>query len=219
MAFYLAVEGRYTGQYSETTALISTTVAATAENELRVCFMKRKTTKEILAESFREIAENRPVDKITIQEIADNCGYSNATFYRHYKDKYDLIAWDYVHRTSEIMDKIGGDYKWKDTLTEWVAYFLKDKEYMQNLLRNTSGHDSFVRYFSEANIEHLTRCILKLTGREELDPDLTFLVMTYCYGTAQIICYWLCDEITIENDRLAELFEKALPDGLRVILE
>ena len=37
--------------------------------------MKRKMTKEILAESFREIAENRPVDKITIQEIVDNCGY------------------------------------------------------------------------------------------------------------------------------------------------
>ena len=38
--------------------------------------MKRKTTKEILAESFRELAENRPVDKITIKEIVDNCDYS-----------------------------------------------------------------------------------------------------------------------------------------------
>lgn len=28
--------------------------------------MKRKTTKKILAESFRELAENRPVDKIVI---------------------------------------------------------------------------------------------------------------------------------------------------------
>ena len=31
--------------------------------------MKRKTTKEILAESFRELAETRKVDKITIQAI------------------------------------------------------------------------------------------------------------------------------------------------------
>ena len=67
--------------------------------------MKRKTTKEILAESFRELAENRPVNKITIQEIVDNCGFSPATFYRHFRDKYDLIAWDYVHRTTEIMKK------------------------------------------------------------------------------------------------------------------
>lgn len=76
--------------------------------------MKRKTTKEILADSFRELAETRPVDKITIREIVDNCDYSPATFYRHFKDKYDLIAWDYVHRTTVIMDKIGKDeYEWK----------------------------------------------------------------------------------------------------------
>ena len=87
--------------------------------------MKRKTTKEILAESFRELAENRPVDKITIQEIVDNCDFSPATFYRHFRDKYDLIAWDYVHRTTEIMNKIGKDeYEWKDTLWDGMAFYL-----------------------------------------------------------------------------------------------
>lgn len=45
--------------------------------------MKRKTTKEILAESFHELAELKPIDKITIQDIVDNCGYSPATFYRN----------------------------------------------------------------------------------------------------------------------------------------
>jgi len=55
--------------------------------------MKRKTAKEILTESFQELAAEKGIDKITIQEIVDNCGYSSATFYRHFKDKYDLIAW------------------------------------------------------------------------------------------------------------------------------
>ncbi len=38
--------------------------------------MKRKTAKEILAASFRALAGRRPIDKITIREIVDNCGYS-----------------------------------------------------------------------------------------------------------------------------------------------
>ena len=42
--------------------------------------MKRKTTKEILAESFRELAADRAIDKITVQEIVSNCAYSSATF-------------------------------------------------------------------------------------------------------------------------------------------
>lgn len=47
--------------------------------------MKRKTAKAILADSIREVAEIKSVDKITVQEIADNCGYSPATFYRQLK--------------------------------------------------------------------------------------------------------------------------------------
>lgn len=54
--------------------------------------MKRQTTKEILAASFREFATKKTVDKITIQDIADESGYSPATFYRHFSDKFDLIA-------------------------------------------------------------------------------------------------------------------------------
>lgn len=65
--------------------------------------MRRRTSKEILAESFRELADTRPIDKITIKDIVDNCGYSPATFYRQFKDKYDLIAWDYAKEVGRIM--------------------------------------------------------------------------------------------------------------------
>lgn len=181
--------------------------------------MKRKTTKEILAESFRELAENRPVDKITIQEIVENCGYSPATFYRHFRDKYDLIAWDYVHQSNAIMEKVGiDDYVWKDTLTDGIRLFRKNKAYMQNLLKNTSGHDAFIRHLSATNVEHLTRCVLKLTGWQALTPEQTILVRIYCFGTVQTLCGWLIDEIQVEEEQLAELFEQALPEALRAIL-
>ncbi len=54
--------------------------------------MRRKTAKELLAESFFELSKSKNVDKITVQDIVENCGYSPATFYRNFKDKYDLIA-------------------------------------------------------------------------------------------------------------------------------
>ncbi len=181
--------------------------------------MKRKTTKEILAESFRELAETHPADKITIQEIVDNCDYSPATFYRHFKDKYDLIAWDYVHRTTEIMNKIGKDeYEWKDTLWDAMAFYLKNKEYIRNLIKNTDGHDAFARYMSEANIDHLTKYILKLSRQNQLDDDTAIHVHIYCYGMAQTVCEWLLDNIKCDPNHLADLLEQALPASLRDIL-
>lgn len=181
--------------------------------------MRRKTTKEILAESFREIAEDKPVDKITIREITDSCHFSPATFYRHFKDKYDLIAWDYVHQTDEIMDRVGTDgYEWKDTWVDGAAFYWENKAYIQNLLRNTSGHDAFIRHLSEANVRHLTNCILKLSGKQALDADTEIFVRIYCYGTAQTACEWLSGGIMCDKDHLAELFERALPTPLRGVL-
>ena len=76
--------------------------------------MKRKTAKELLAESFRELAQERDIDRITVQDIAKNCGYSIATFYRQFRDKYDLIAWDYAQQIEGVMRRIGTDgYTWK----------------------------------------------------------------------------------------------------------
>ena len=43
--------------------------------------IRRKTTKEILGESVHELAAKKPIDKITVREIVENCGLSPATFY------------------------------------------------------------------------------------------------------------------------------------------
>ncbi len=41
--------------------------------------MQRKTAKQILAESFREVAQTKSIDKITVKDITENRGYSSAT--------------------------------------------------------------------------------------------------------------------------------------------
>ena len=91
--------------------------------------MKRKTAKEILAASFQELAQEKSIDKITIQEIVDNCGYSPATFYRNFRDKYDLIAWDHTRAIAEIVDRIGSeDYVWKRTLYDGARLYNEKKD-------------------------------------------------------------------------------------------
>lgn len=86
--------------------------------------MKRQTAKEILTASFQELAAGKSIDKITIQEIVDNCGYSPATFYRYFKDKYDLIAWEHTRAVAEIVDQIGAeDYVWKQTLYDGARLY------------------------------------------------------------------------------------------------
>ena len=109
--------------------------------------MKRMTVKEILAESLHEMAEKKTIDKITVREIASNCDYSVATFYRHFKDKYDLAFWDYDRKVDFAAAEIGkAGFVWRDVLINGIRYYRRNTEYLMNLIDHTSGVDSFFRH-------------------------------------------------------------------------
>ncbi len=182
--------------------------------------MKRKTTKEILAESFRELAEVKSIDKVTIQDIVDNCDYSTATFYRHFKDKYDLIAWDYAQKAEELMCGLNEDNAlWKQTLIDWANYFLAEKEYLANLFLHTSGHDSFIQYMTEINYHAFTKHLLAVSNKTALDEETVLLARAYCLGTVCLSCEWILGNYDIGPERLAKIYEKAVPLPLLRIMQ
>jgi len=181
--------------------------------------MKRKTARELLAESFRELAEHRSIDKITVKDITDHCGYSTATFYRQFRDKYELIAWDYARGVSALMDRIDRDgYAWKQTLTDGALRFQKEKGLLRNLLLHTAGHDSFIRYMTEINSGELRRYILRSTGRESLDQKTEMYIRLYCMGTVCLTCEWILGQYDAAPEELAEIYENSLPAPLRPYL-
>lgn len=181
--------------------------------------MKRKTAKELLAESFRELAEHKSIDKITVREITDNCGYSPATFYRQFRDKYDLIAWEYTRSVAEIMEQIGSEgYSWRQTLLDGAYSFQEHRDYLKNLLLHTSGHESFVLYMAEINFNALITYLLTVTGRQELDESMEMYIRFYCLGTVSLTCEWILGKYHATPEELAEVYERSLPEPLRPYL-
>ena len=178
--------------------------------------MKRKTTKEILAASFQELAATKSIDKITIQEIADNCGYSPATFYRYFKDKYDLIAWEHAGAVAEIVSRVGeGDYLWKQTLYDGARLYNDNKAYLANLLKHTSGHDYFMRYMAQINCDALEKYILSVNGNRELTHEEMMCIKIYCFGFVGLACEWIMGQIETTPDEIAKIYERSIPDPLK----
>lgn len=178
--------------------------------------VSRKTTREILAESFRDLAEHKPVTKITVREITDNCGYSPATFYRHFKDKYELIGWDYAQTVDGIMRQVGvGGFPWNRTLLEGARYFQDHHDYLVNLLSHTSGWDSFEKSLVETNSRSLKQCIIRLSdGQTDLARNTELCIRLYCMGTVHLCCEWLTGKFQAEPEDMAEVWERALPTPL-----
>ncbi|MDD4532837.1 MAG: TetR family transcriptional regulator, partial [Bacilli bacterium] len=52
--------------------------------------MSRKTTQRAIAYSLKELLLEKPLSKITINDIANKCDINRQTFYYHFHDITDL---------------------------------------------------------------------------------------------------------------------------------
>ena len=178
--------------------------------------MKRKTAKELLADSFRELAEKKNIDNITVRDVVENCGYSTTTFYRHFKDKYDLIAWDYTHGLEKVLDKISGEGKgWREACFECSKLFNDQRSYLKNLLLHTSGYDSFAHNMVNIHYEGLKNMILRTADTARYDKHLEMCVRTYCHGVVDISCDWIMEHYDVTPEELTQVFIDSLPNVLR----
>ena len=48
-------------------------------------------TKEIIAKTFTEILDEKPMSKVTVRDIVERCGVNRNTFYYHFRDIPDVV--------------------------------------------------------------------------------------------------------------------------------
>ena len=60
-------------------------------------------TKQALEASLKRMMLKKPLDKITIRDITEDCGISRMTFYYHFKDIYDLVEWSCIEDASRAL--------------------------------------------------------------------------------------------------------------------
>ena len=68
----------------------------------------RENMKYYLADALKRCMKRAPLEKVTVGEIAEECGTSRQTFYRHFKDKYDLVNWYFDKILQESFEHMGG---------------------------------------------------------------------------------------------------------------
>ena len=61
-------------------------------------------TKEIIAKTFTELLDEKPMSKITVKDIVERCGVNRNTFYYHFKDIPDVVEFilKKTHRTEPL---------------------------------------------------------------------------------------------------------------------
>lgn len=177
----------------------------------------RQTTKELIAESLKELFNQKPADKITVKEIAQNCGITTATFYNHFLDKYDLIVWIYAEPVKNIVEKIdNGIYKLRDAIFDVVSYFAENRKFIINAITHTSGQDSFICHVFKINFDAMSYHIQTSQKLTTLTLETEIFLKMYVYGTVQLVCEWLLKDMPVPLEEFVDLLEEGLPEPLKI---
>ena len=83
------------------------------------------TTKLALEAALKKELLMKSLDKITINELAEDCGISRMTFYYHFKDIYDLVEWACVEDGKRALQ----GKKTYDTWLEGIAQIFERRIY------------------------------------------------------------------------------------------
>lgn len=164
-----------------------------------------KNTKQILAQSLKQLMSVQPFAKISVGDICAHCGMSRKSFYYHFQDKYDLMNWIFytefigtIHFPSQIDS-------WQ-LLQNICAYFYNEQAFYRNAL-SVRGQNSFQEYFLETIEPFVLFLVHDLF--EESD-DVHFFVAFYTDALLAALIRWLNEGAQIPPDKFAILLKKVL---------
>ena len=148
-------------------------------------------TKEMLAESLMKLLARRTLDKITIQDIVDDCGYNRQTFYYHFHDIYDLIDWIFAAQTQELIEKCRACGSLDVGVEAVIAYMQENRRPILNVLRSVNGEKLLDNLYGSAQSIVLS-ALENHPGVQELSAEYRELVAeAFKYALAGLLIDWM----------------------------
>ena len=94
-------------------------------------------TKQILEESLKKLMLQKPLDKITIRDLTEDCGISRMAFYYHFKDIYDLVEWSCLEDATHALAGKKTYDTWSEGLVQIFDAVYENKPFILNAYRFT----------------------------------------------------------------------------------
>lgn len=175
--------------------------------------MIKHYTPNILADSAEKLLETQPLESISVQAIVDACGTTRTTFYRYFKDKYDIMNWVYKRKADSIVNSYIDSDTIEPMVRELLAYFESRKQFYLSFMKYT-GQNSFDDFINEYGAGFYLERIRRATGSDKVPEDLHMLVDGYCHGSMYLIAEWLRNGCDIHSDQLADIICRLVPEPI-----
>ncbi len=175
-------------------------------------------TKRALEQSLKNLLLKKPLTKITVSDIADDCGINRMTFYYHFKDIYDLVEWSCLEDVKHALDEKKTYETWQQGLLQIFEAVKENKPFILNVYRCV--HREQVEKYLQPLVDQLILGVInEETGNMTIrDEDKQFIAQIYSYIFIGLMLDWIKDDMREDPqplvDRLARLIKGSMSEAL-----
>ena len=177
-----------------------------------------QVTKRALEASLKHLLLQKPLDKITIGDITEDCGINRMTFYYHFKDIYDLIEWSLLEDAKKALEGQRTYDTWQQGFLQIFDMVLDNKPFITNVYHSIS------REQVELYLYRLTYDLLfgvveeQSAGMSVRAEDKQFIADFYKYAFVGIMLDWVRRDMQEDPrqiiDRLSTLLHGNIAQAL-----
>lgn len=182
------------------------TIADVGKEDLRV-----RRTKTFLMQALIRLMEKQSFEQINVIDICNEAYVHRATFYKHYKDKYDLLTSTLETLKVYIFADAASDYAYMDdkelflTVADCaLSFFEAHRGTIKNVLNHNKNETmlDMIFYTVEKTLKRFIECRIKKTNVTPSVP-LPVIVSFFSGGFSSLILWWINHEdICTKNEIL-----------------
>ena len=164
-------------------------------------------TKQLFADSMKQLMMKKPLEEISVGDIALQSGMSRNSFYYHFKDKYDLVNWIFC---SEFIDRARahrGAKEWR--LMQALCEYLDANRAFYHRVFAAEGQNCFTEYFSEFVASVISEEVKKMFA-DQNEEDMAFYIGFYTDAFVMSIRKWILKQEDISSRRFIHLLRTGL---------
>lgn len=178
-----------------------------------------KNTKQAIAGSLKHLLLKKPITKITISDITEDCHISRMTFYYHFNDIYDLVEWICEEDAREALSNNRTLDTWQHGFTALLETVRKNKAFILNVYRSVDRMQ--IEQYLKRVTERLLLAVIdeQTDGISISDGNKQYIANFFTYGFIGIMLEWIHHDMREEPEQIAEITSKIIQGDFRLAIE
>lgn len=159
-------------------------------------------TKRALEESLKHVMLKKPINKITINDIVEDCGVNRATFYYHFQDIFDLIKWSCEEDSRKALQSNTTYATWQQGFLNIFHAAEENKPFILNVYRHVS-QEQIIQYLYRVVYQLLISVVEECSEHMMVkDEDKRFIADFYKYSFVGLMLDWIRQDMSENPEKI-----------------